>query len=240
MCITNPSSSTEFDGITEGDQIAIILEVDYSQLNPDRSNLHDTISLALVSKILGPSPSVDLLHLAFIHAHAFFSYDTTTYKSFLNCAAFSSKSKQQQSTNRKNNCQTTFTTPTAAKVSETTFAASKKRYKPVHRRVQPVQTTLPEKFHVVRSFPTDPLANLPLLNPNPPEFTPTGRYTQEQKEFIDAAHDMAFLWPEEMKAIHHLMMVHERAFAWTEDKKGQFNPKYFPPVEFPVIKHIPC
>ncbi|KAJ3991174.1 hypothetical protein F5050DRAFT_1544874, partial [Lentinula boryana] len=80
---------------------------------------------------------------------------------------------------------------------------------------------------------------LPLLNPNPPDFVPTGRYTQERKEFIDSVHDSAFLWPEEMKAIHHLMMLHEKAFAWSEDEKGQFNPEYFPPVEFPVVEHIP-
>ncbi|KAJ3887408.1 hypothetical protein GG344DRAFT_8154, partial [Lentinula edodes] len=46
-----------------------------------------------------------------------------------------------------------------------TFAATKKRYKPVERRTQPVPATLPEKFRVVRHFPSDPLEHLPTLNP---------------------------------------------------------------------------
>ncbi|KAJ3738711.1 hypothetical protein DFH05DRAFT_1381669, partial [Lentinula detonsa] len=75
--------------------------------------------------------------------------------------------------------------------------------------------------------------------PNFPLFTPTGRYTQERKEFIDDAHNGSFLWPEERAAVHQLMMLHERAFAWEESEKGQFKPEYFPPVEMPVIEHIP-
>ncbi|KAJ3915496.1 hypothetical protein F5877DRAFT_48484, partial [Lentinula edodes] len=120
-----------------------------------------------------------------------------------------------------------------------TFAATKKRYKPVKRRTQPVPATLPEKFRVVRHFPSDPLKHLPTLNPTPPPFVPTGRYTQERKAFIDSVHDHKFLWPQEMDAVHHLMMLHDKAFAWCEEEKGQLNPNYFPPVEMPVIEHTP-
>ncbi|KAJ3764599.1 hypothetical protein FB446DRAFT_610386, partial [Lentinula raphanica] len=74
---------------------------------------------------------------------------------------------------------------------------TKKKYKPVHRRVVPVPATLPEKFRVVRQFPSDPLENLPIMNPRPLPYKPTGRYTQERKEFIDSVHDSHFLWPEE-------------------------------------------
>ncbi|KAJ3910857.1 hypothetical protein F5877DRAFT_55848, partial [Lentinula edodes] len=78
-----------------------------------------------------------------------------------------------------------------------TFAATKKRYKPVERRTQPVPATLPEKFRVVRQFPSDPLEHLPILKPNPPPFVFTSRYTQECKEFMDSVHDPNFLWPQE-------------------------------------------
>ncbi|KAJ3744593.1 hypothetical protein DFH05DRAFT_1396895, partial [Lentinula detonsa] len=91
----------------------------------------------------------------------------------------------------------------------------------------------------MRNFPTDPLEHLPTLNPNPPPFVPTGRYTQERKEFIDSVHDPKFLWPEEMAAVHYVMMLHEKAFAWNEEEKGQFKHEYFPPVEMPVIAHTP-
>ncbi|KAJ3911133.1 hypothetical protein F5877DRAFT_29580, partial [Lentinula edodes] len=30
-----------------------------------------------------------------------------------------------------------------------------------------------------------------------------------------------------------------QAFAWCEEEKGQLNPKYFPPVEMPIIEHTP-
>ncbi|KAJ3714033.1 hypothetical protein DFJ43DRAFT_1160928 [Lentinula guzmanii] len=233
MYDSNPSLSTAFDRSIEDNQITIIVDIDFSQLNSAHPNLRDAISLALVSGILGPSPSVEQLNLAFVHAHAFFSYDTSTYNSFIHCAAISSEC-QPKISNLNRNSSHTYTN-IANTTANTTFAASKKKYKPVHRRVRPIQTTLPENFCVVRSFPTNPLANLPLLNPNPPDFVPTGRYTQERKDFINTVHDSAFIWPEEMKAIHHLMMLHERAFAWSEEEKGQFNPKYFPPVEFPVI-----
>ncbi|KAJ3765085.1 hypothetical protein FB446DRAFT_628530, partial [Lentinula raphanica] len=64
-------------------------------------------------------------------------------------------------------------------------------------RITPVPATLPEKFRVIRHFPTDPLENLPYLNPHPPDYVPIGRYTQERKEFIDSVHDSNFLWPKE-------------------------------------------
>lgn len=58
-------------------------------------------------------------------------------------------------------------------------------------------------------------------------------------ETIDKLHDHEFLWLEEVKLVHHIMSVHENAFAWDECEKGCFKHEYFPPVEFPVIEHVP-
>ena len=60
-----------------------------------------------------------------------------------------------------------------------------KKYKPVALRVKPVMGTLPEKFRIEQKILGDPLAEMPKLNPQPPEFEPKGRYTQERKEAID-------------------------------------------------------
>ena len=92
-------------------------------------------------------------------------------------------------------------------------AALSKKYKPVAEKVKPVLGTSPEEFRIERCIAGDPLANMPLLDPHPPEFNPTGRYTAECKEIIDQAHSDSFLWPEEMKAVHHLMMLQNEAFA---------------------------
>jgi hypothetical protein len=47
------------------------------------------------------------------------------------------------------------------------------------------------------------------------------------------------LWPEEMKAIHHLLMLQNEAFAWTDSERGTFREDFFPPIKFPVVPHKP-
>ena len=46
------------------------------------------------------------------------------------------------------------------------------KYKPVAKKVRPVKATLPQEFHVKRHITGDPLAGMPILPTNPPEFTP--------------------------------------------------------------------
>lgn len=111
-------------------------------------------------------------------------------------------------------------------------------YKKVANRTKPVATTLPEKFRIVRRIPSDPLAELPILPTQPPEFTPGTRYTLERKEIMPVNHDR-FLWPEEEKLVHYIIKIHETAFAWTETEKGKFSDEYFDPVVIPTIEHIP-
>ena len=78
--------------------------------------------------------------------------------------------------------------------------------------MKPVLGTSPEEFRIERHITRNPLANMPLLNPHSPEFNPIGWYTAECKEIIDQAHSDSFLWHEEMKAVHHLMMLQNEAF----------------------------
>lgn len=114
-----------------------------------------------------------------------------------------------------------------------------KKYKPVALKTNPVLAALPAKFRIERNILGEPLKDMPVLNPRPTEFKPTGRYTQERKEIIDQVHEGPFLWPEERKAVHNLMMQQEGAFAWDDTERGSFKPEYFPPVEMPVIEHKP-
>lgn len=113
------------------------------------------------------------------------------------------------------------------------------KYKTVANKVRPVLQELPDKFRIVRNITGDPLKGMPVLNPRPPDFVPTGRYTQERKEIIDAAHPEGFLLPEERKLVHHFMMEHNQAFAWEVSERGQFKEEFFAPIEFPVIEHTP-
>jgi hypothetical protein len=60
------------------------------------------------------------------------------------------------------------------------FLSTKKKYKPVAKKVHPVIGELPEKFRIEHKIISNPLDDLPVLNPNPPPFIPTDRYTLER------------------------------------------------------------
>jgi hypothetical protein len=59
------------------------------------------------------------------------------------------------------------------------FLSTKKKYKPVTKKVRPVIGELPEKFCIECKIIGNPLDDLPILNPNPLPFIPSNRYTLE-------------------------------------------------------------
>ena len=119
----------------------------------------------------------------------------------------------------------------------TVFAA--KKYKPVGLKVRPVYAELPEKYRIKREITGNPLEDMPGLDPNPKDYCPTQRYTEERKAMIDQLHPEGFLWPEERKLMHDFMTKQEMAFAWTDAERGSFRHDFFPPVEIPVVEHEP-
>ncbi|KAI5823059.1 hypothetical protein K523DRAFT_255846 [Schizophyllum commune Tattone D] len=127
----------------------------------------------------------------------------------------------------------------AALPEASTFAAARKKYKPVALKVRPVQAQLPQKFHIERNIQGDPEEGMPTLPIHPPDFQPTGRYTAERKALIEKLHGTDFLTPEEMKLLHYIYMIHNQAFAFTDEERGCFREDFFPPVEIPVIPHKP-
>jgi hypothetical protein len=106
-----------------------------------------------------------------------------------------------------------------------------KKYNPVDQKVRPIRITLSEEFRIICDIKGDPLAEIPTLNPNLPDFVSTGWYTQEQKDHMDRVHNQGFLWPEEMKVVHHLLMLQNEAFAWTDLEQGSFREDFFLPVK---------
>ena len=114
-----------------------------------------------------------------------------------------------------------------------------KKYKPVALKVKPVMGTLPEQFQIDRKVLGDPLTGMPVLDPNPPEFVPMGRYTEEQKAGMDNVYQGDFLWPEEKKVIHDMIAKQNEAFAWDDSERGIFRKDMFLPVKMSVIEHIP-
>ena len=119
-----------------------------------------------------------------------------------------------------------------------TFISAKKKYKPVVHKVKPVLEDLPATFHILRNIKGDPLADLPVLTPHLPPFTPTGRYKQERKEQFDKDNSH-FLLPDEHTLLHHFMMLHNKAFAWDYNERGHFHEDFFPPIDISVVPHKP-
>lgn len=114
-----------------------------------------------------------------------------------------------------------------------------KKYKPVALKVRPVLGDLPDRYRIRREIIGDPLHNLPQLPIKPPNFVANGRYTEERKEKMDAAHSENFLTTEERKLMHWLIAEHHEAFAWDDTERGKFKEEFFPPIEIPTIAHIP-
>ena len=93
---------------------------------------------------------------------------------------------------------------------------TKKKYKPVAKKIVPVTAELPAKFRINRKITGDPLADIPILDPNPPPFESTGRYTQERKDALDKANANDFLWPAERALLHDFMCKQNEGFAWND------------------------
>ena len=112
------------------------------------------------------------------------------------------------------------------------------KYKKVEDRVRPVPAVMPEEIKVKRTFPNNPLSNLPVLPKNPPEFTPTKRITQERMDKL-AIDDNPELTNEEKCLLKHVLAINGRSIAFTENERGTFRRDYFSDYQIPVVEHVP-
>ncbi|KAG5348713.1 hypothetical protein C0989_008801 [Termitomyces sp. Mn162] len=55
----------------------------------------------------------------------------------------------------------------------------KKKYKPVTMKTKPVTSHISEDFQIKHQIIGNPLATIPLLNPNPLPFVPTKQFTSK-------------------------------------------------------------
>jgi hypothetical protein len=103
------------------------------------------------------------------------------------------------------------------------FLSTKKKHKPVTKKVRLVIGELPEKFQIECKIISNPLNDLPVLNPNPLPFIPTNRYTLKQGDQLNKNHPGSFLWPVERDLMYHFMLAHNSGFAWSEEEQGGFR-----------------
>lgn len=115
---------------------------------------------------------------------------------------------------------------------------TKKKYKPVAKKVKSVIAPLPSQFRIERNIIGDPITDIPSLSPTPPTFTPTGRCMQVHMEAFVQRHG-DFLNPEELKLAHQLMCLQNEGFAWSDTERSSFKAEFFPPIKIPVIPHTP-
>ena len=106
-----------------------------------------------------------------------------------------------------------------AHTSDTDRTLTSGAYKKVDKKVRPVPTTLPEEFRIVRRAHPNPLEHKPVLPVHPPDFEPSGRFTQERYEALEVD-PKGFLWPEERKLAYEFIRLHENCFAWEEVRRG--------------------
>ena len=128
-----------------------------------------------------------------------------------------------------------YTTLPTTKESE---AIHVHKYKTVDKRVRPVPGTMPEDVKVKRTYPEDPLKNLPTLPHHPPEFTPTARLTQERMDKLGIAENED-LTEEEKRLLRNILVLNERSIAFEEQERGTFRRSYFSDYQIPVTEHIP-
>jgi len=88
-----------------------------------------------------------------------------------------------------------------------------KKYKLVALKVKLVLGTLLERFRIIQNIRGDPLKDLPVLPERLPDFILKGRYTAEKKEKLNMTHGSEFLWPEERKPMHWMIVEQNQAFA---------------------------
>ncbi|KAG5327897.1 hypothetical protein C0989_011036, partial [Termitomyces sp. Mn162] len=60
-------------------------------------------------------------------------------------------------------------------------------------KTKPVASHVSEDFRIERQVIGNPLATIPPLNPNPPPFVPTKRFTSERQAKLVSDHDTGFL-----------------------------------------------
>jgi hypothetical protein len=129
----------------------------------------DSVNSSAFVEAYTPIPSPDSSTLSRIYLSTCDSPDTKP-STYSNTTYTHADSTTSPSTTSPSDCFALYTD---------LFLSTKKKYKPVAKKVRPVIGELPEKFHIERKIIGNPLDDLPILNPKPLLFQPSDRYTLE-------------------------------------------------------------
>lgn len=127
-----------------------------------------------------------------------------------------------------------------ALTSHTYDVSVTKKYKPMHHKVHPVPTYMPNpnsicfkpiEFESPTALPTHlrPLA----------EFVPTDRLTLEHLKWIVSTIPTGFLSSQEVDLLVSVLDRHQSSLAFTDNERGILSRAYFPDYQIPMIKHVP-
>jgi hypothetical protein len=117
---------------------------------------------------------------------------------------------------------------------------TKRKYKPVDRKVPPVPSYMPNEASQVYKpiiIPVPP--SLPLNPPLKSKFVPGDRLTRERLEALLNKVPEKFLLDREVDLLIYVLKRREKAIAWTDSERGTFSREYFPDYEIPVIEYTP-
>ena len=106
------------------------------------------------------------------------------------------------------------------------------------KKIRPKEAPLEEKYRLKRRKHPNPFADLPALPTRPPDFTPTGRLTEERYREVDW-NPTGFLQEDEEKLLVWAIGAGSEALSWTVEERGKFSNKYFDPVVIPTVPHEP-
>jgi hypothetical protein len=136
---------------------------------------------------------------------------------------------------------TDSSTPTSDHLAPYTdlFLSAKKKYQSIDEKVHPAIGNLPNKFRIERDIISNPLDDLPVLDPDSPPFITTDFYTLAQQPQPNPNYPGSFWWPAEKDLMHCFMLAYALGFTWSKGKLGSFRFDFFLLIDFPITPHTP-
>ena len=113
------------------------------------------------------------------------------------------------------------------------------KYKPVGKKVRPVNEPMPQQVNPPLSRPT--LSRDPYQTPltqHPPKFQPTSKVTEERLQMVNFG-PKGWLSEQEMDLFRHLIVLREKAVAFCPEERGLLKHSYGLPYVVPVVEHQP-
>ena len=128
----------------------------------------------------------------------------------------------------------------AVEKSKSSPLSTKRKYKPVHRKVRPVPTYMPNPE--AQQFLDIPAPVPTILPTHPPDYRTLhfgSRVSRERLELMLGKIEPNTLTAEEINLLVFVVTKCEMAFAFVYAEKGTFSRQYYPDYKIPTIEHMP-